>query len=142
MQVRDGAVGQGDGADARELHLLVKAGGMFRVPRKPVQRLGENDIDLAEAHGELERLIARPVEAGAGDGHILKAMGHVPALPLRVGAADAHLVRDGILALTVAGVARVEGHTGCGLGDGAQASDSLRALSRSAKARSASPAVF
>jgi hypothetical protein len=74
---------------------------MLLVARQAVEGLGEDDIDLAVAHGILQCLHAGAEHRGAGDGGIRKAADQLPSLALDVGPADAELVLDGMLRLPV-----------------------------------------
>jgi|GEM_PF-2026179 len=117
MQFRDLAFGQRDDGDAREFQMLVEGSHVRLIAADPVQRLGQEDVELA-----MLRITHEPLNAGAQDragpgyGRILIGTDNLPPLPLRMFTAKPELVLDGRLALLVIGIAGVKGGAGHGGG--------------------------
>ena len=93
--------------------MLIEGRHVRLIAADPVQRLGQQDIELA-----VLRIAHQPLDAGTQDracsryGRILVGTDNLPPLPLRMFPAKPELVLDGRLALLVVGVAGVKGGTG------------------------------
>nr|WP_251366462.1 hypothetical protein [Aeromonas hydrophila] len=59
MKLRDFVLGQGDDGDAREFQMLVEGRHVRLIAADPVQRLGQQDIELA-----LLRIAHQALDAG------------------------------------------------------------------------------
>ncbi len=67
---------------------------MLLVAGEPVQRLGQDYVDLTGSHGSLQGLVARALTDAAGEGGIVEFANDTPALALGVGATDSKLIVD------------------------------------------------
>ena len=63
MQLADLALGQGDDPDAGEAQPLEQAGDVLLVARQPVERLGDDDVELPP--GVLEQLLIARAQDGS-----------------------------------------------------------------------------
>jgi hypothetical protein len=106
------AIAEGHEADAGEADQLVEGGNVFLVAGEAIERLGKDNIHLAAAHCRLQRLVTGSEGGRAGDGGVVKAVNHGPALTFGKGAADAELVLDRMLGLPVTRVPGVESAAG------------------------------
>lgn len=82
MHFRDHALGEGDDLGATEDDALIQGGDVLEVARKPVQALGEDDVDAAALHFGKERIQALAVPQGAGGGLVRVFANDKPPLPL------------------------------------------------------------
>jgi hypothetical protein len=94
---------------AQEARLLVEGSDMLEVARKAILAPGKNDIDVAGLHGCQQGLVTLAQGGGAGDRGVGEGPDDGPALPLGIGQAMVHLVRDGSGVLQFRTEARVDG---------------------------------
>ena len=73
---------KGDDPNAVESQSLEQPGDRLEVPRQPIERLGDDDLESPRA-GRLEHgLISRPQLGGATDGGVAVDLNKVPILAL------------------------------------------------------------
>jgi hypothetical protein len=105
---------RGDG-DACEFQMLVEGGNVCLIAADAVQRLGQEDVELAMLRIAHQSLDARTQDrAGPGNGRILIGTDDLPPLPLRMFATQAKLILNRGFALVVGGIAGVKGCAGHG----------------------------
>lgn len=104
----DLALGLGHDRHIEEAHALVQGCDMLLIARQPVERLCDNDVELAVHRGLLHRLDARPQVRGATHGLIGEDFHHAPAAIGAKRPAHADLVRNRCGRLQVARVPRVD----------------------------------
>jgi hypothetical protein len=109
MQVRDVAFGQRHDAHAGEREPLEQARRVFLIAAEPVERFGQDDVELVPQRLAHETLKARAQERRARHGVVRVLACDLPALALRELAAHAELVRDRRVPLVIRGVAGVDG---------------------------------
>ena len=115
MQFGDFTLGQRDDADAREFQVLVERGDIRLIAADPVQRLGQEDVELAMLRIAHQPLDAGPQDrAGPGYGRILVRTDDLPPLPPRMFTAEPELILNRSFALVVGRIAGIE----CGAGHG------------------------
>ncbi len=112
MEQADLALTEGHEPHALVCGDFIEGRDMLLVTRETVQCLGQDHIDLATPHRSQEGLIALPQHGAAGDRRVLEGQNNLPAVLLGLGTANAKLVLDGVFRLPIAGVARVECHSG------------------------------
>jgi hypothetical protein len=104
---------QRDDRHAGEAQVLEEGRDVGLVATDPVERLRQHEVELPGLRVLKERLDAGAQDhAGAGDRRVLVGADDLPALALRLLAANAKLVLDRSVALVVGGIAGVERDAG------------------------------
>lgn len=117
MKLGDFTLGQGHDGDACKLQMLVERGNVSLITADPVQRLGQQDIELA-----MLRIAHQPLDtrtqnrAGSGYGCVLIGADNLPPLPPRMFPAEPELILNRRLALVVRRIAGVKSSMGHGGG--------------------------
>ena len=101
MEVRDFAFSKSHDTDTKEGQTLEEAGSVFLISTEAVERLGEDDIELALERTAHQRLKTRPQQRRPRNSVIVKLVGNCPTLTLGERTANADLVGDRRLALVI-----------------------------------------
>ena len=107
MEVGDFTLGDRHNPHAQEGQSLKEAGGIFLIPTKSIQRLGEHDVELPVERPAHQRLESRPQQRGARDRMVVEFVRNLPVLTLGNSLAESELVRNRRFALIVRGIKTV-----------------------------------
>nr|WP_240904497.1 hypothetical protein [Rhodobacter sp. SGA-6-6] len=107
----DLALGQRVDLDAEMLHPLTEPRDIGQLPRQPVHRLGQHQVELPRLRIALQRLDPGPEHAGSRVRPVAIAAHHLPALPGCQIPAGVDLVLDRRIALLVRRKPRIERNT-------------------------------
>ncbi len=117
MKLGDFALSQGDDGDTCKFQMLVEGRHVCLIAADTVQRLGQEDVELAVLRIPHQPLDTGPQDrAGTGYGRILVGTDDLPPLPPRMFTAKPELVLNGRLALLLIGIAGVKSGAGHGGG--------------------------